>query len=747
MKHPTEKGASASNLKAAKRKRFPIGKAFARTGYFNLQRGVAPPAHAGGRIAAAGSTAAAAERHLRALFKRRKTAPPFTGAAGLPVWRALGPALIPHGQTYGSARPAVSGRCSGVNVDPADPRRIILCSAGGGLWDSIDGGEHWRPITDDQPCLSMGALARAPSAANILYAGTGEGDNGAENSVGLLRSSNGGATWTHVPSAALLGTGIYDIVVHPTDPMRLWIATSAGLFISRDGGSTCLRQRAGHFWSVSINLRNSADLMAAGTVGLLQSPDGGSTWSEVALPGLGDLKALGRLEVCHAPSSAGVAYVTAAANIDDPDLGKGLIWRRTTAGTAFRSLNVPAGMDVNQAWYDWCTAVAPDDPTVVYWGAIELFRGKLGANGKFTWRNISSRKSGDSIHPDQHHLAFDPSDPKVVYACNDGGLFRSADGGGHWKSLNKGLTVTEFEFIAHRSTADDGWIIGGTQDNGTLEYRGAATWDQVGLGDGGDCAAAVGSRGEVAYHSYYYMSLERRLMAPGERWKVVTPPPVRENGNQYADGKEYPCLFYPPMDARADAVAQAGRTLFVSADCGDTWFEVQLPGIETDECASTLAFAGDKVLVVGTARGKTYQVQRGSTGWGNARVTRLKSPRAAYLSDVVAMDAQGTRLWMTCSWQAGARVFFSGDGGKTWSNRTGTLPDAAVNAIAPDPADVQRVFAATDLGVYETTDGGANWRDFSNGLPNAIVGDLIVHGGSRVLRAGTRSRGAWEVSI
>ena len=752
MKHPREQsGQSAAAKAAAKRKRFPIGKAFARMGYFNLQRGFDSPVRAGGRVAPAGRDAArAALRHVRAFRIRKGMLPAFTASAGLPVWRALGPSIIPHGQTYGKARPPVSGRCCGVSVDPGDARHIILCSAGGGLWGSNDGGAGWRPLTDDQPILPMGALARAPSAPNILYAGTGEGDNGVEVGIGLLRSSDGGASWAHVPSAALMGTAIYDIAVHPADAMRLWIASTAGLFTSRDGGATCSRIRAGKFWSVSINPRDPADMFVGGVGGLLRSAASGATWVGTALAGLANLRDLRRIEVSHAPSNPAVVVVTAAVNApsaSDPERGAGLIWRRATAAGAFRTLNAPSAMNVNQAWYDWCSAIAPDDPTVVYWGAIELYRGKLGAGGKFTWRNISSRKSGSSIHPDQHHIAFDPSDPKVVFACNDGGLFRSRDGGTVWQSLNPGLAVTEFEFLAHRDGPDDRWIIGGTQDNGTLENRGAGTWEQVGLGDGGDCAAVQASAGETAYHSYYYMSLERRLIGPGERWVDITPPPVRKNGNAYADGTAYPCLFYPPMDAIGDAVAQAGHTLFVSGDTGNNWTEVHLPGIAADDCASTLAFASDKVLVLGTQAGAAYLVQRGTAGWSNARVTALKSPRRAYLSDVVALDATASAMWMTSSWTGGARVMFSADAGRSWENRSSNLPDTAVNAIAIDPDDPNRLFVGTDLGVFESSDAGAIWRDFSNGLPNAIIGDLIVHRSSRMLRAGSRSRGAWEVLI
>ena len=301
--------------------------------------------------------------------------------------------------------------------------------------------------------------------------------------------------------------------------------------------------------------------------GLLRSGNSGTSWSRVTLSGAAARATFDRIEVCHAPSNPAVVFV--AASVD----GKAKLWRRATMAGNFNAEAVPAKMDTSQAWYDWCLAVAPNDVNLVIWGAIELYRGKRSA-GSLTWSNISSRTSGDSIHPDQHHLAFDPSDAATLYACNDGGLFRSVDAGTHWESLNPGLAITEFEFLAQLES-DSAWLIGGTQDNGTLGDAGAGRWDQIALGDGGDCGAADGAS-PLCFHSYYGMWIER---APAKgpnafQWEDASPP-ASEN---------YPALFYPPMDVRGKIISKAGSTVFVSPDWGKTWTEVMLP---TSGAAST----------------------------------------------------------------------------------------------------------------------------------------------------------------
>jgi hypothetical protein len=674
----------------------------------------------------------AAGLYLEANRAKTGMALSFKATIGLPVWRALGPSFIPKGQTYGKGghnKPPVSGRCSGIVISPSNPQHLVLCSGGGGLWGTFDLGATWQPLTDDQPTLSMGAIASAPGSPNIVYAGTGEGDNQSQLGVGLLRSSDGGQHWQLAAAGDLSGTGIYDIAVDPADALHLWVGTLEKLLESQNGGTSWRVVQPVPTWDISINPADPQEIFAATMAGLIRSANGGATWARVPLAGPTSSSRFERLEVCHAPSDPAIVY---AAGVVD---GRGALWRRASAGGAFAVESAPRlehDSDIAQAWYDWCVAVSPVDPNLVYLGAVHLYRGRRSRAG-WRWRNISSRSRGDSIHPDQHHIAFDPSDPKVVYACNDGGLFRSPDGGTSWAALNKGLSVTEFEFLAHLER-DDQWLIGGTQDNGTLSHAGGGTWNQIALGDGGDCGADEARK--LCYHSYYGMWIERAA-AQGPRafrWRDVSPP----------FEEDYDSLFYPPMDVSGSLVAKAGVTLFVSDDRGETWTEVDFGG---GGRASALTVVGPDTVFVGTELGSLVRIRRGTGGWANAKRTALTSPRGAFISDIVAPGRPTQVIWVSSSAFGGGHVFRSLNGGRSWSDRTGNLPDIPVNAIVVDPELSTRVFAATDHGVYQTMNSGTRWTDFSNGLPNVVVGDLIFHARGRLLRAGTRNRGAWEISV
>jgi len=389
----------------------------------------------------------------------------------------------------------------------------------------------------------------------------------------------------------------------------------------------------------------------------------------------------------------------------------------------------PPGYGISQAWYDWCLAIAPDDPDTVFLGAIELFRGHRSSKGDWSWRNISSRSRRDSIHSDQHCLVFDPSDPSVLFAGNDGGIFRSLDRGDSWKSLNKGLAIAEFEYLAQHPRWQS-WIIGGTQDNGTLRHRRDGIWDRVASGDGGDCAVNTSSP-KTCYHSYNGMAIDRSRSS-GSYWRDITPPVP----------DYYQVLFYPPLEANGSTVACAGESVLVSDDEGTSWHEVPL---RDGGLATAMTFASDARILVGRQDGRIFSIDRAEDGtWDEARW--IGRPRHAYLSDLLVHPGS-VRIWATYSAVGGGHVFASTDDGKRWKDMTSNLDDIPVNAIEADPQAPDRVWLATDRGVFQSTDGGGSWFEFGRGLPRALAVDLVFHAELRLLRVGTRSRGAWEIEI
>jgi photosystem II stability/assembly factor-like uncharacterized protein len=712
------------------------------------------------RSAARSAAAAAGSASPYVVAFARKTHLNETAPAA-PVqqgWRPLGPFSIPHGQTYGKgtgSKPPVSGRVVAVSVDPGNANHVLIGSGAGGVWETKDSGKNWQPRTDDQPSISVGAIAFNPSNPLIVYAGTGEGDSVSALGVGVLRSTDGGTTWTLHARAPFEGIGFYDLLVDPLNGDHLLAATTAGLFESTNGGTVWKQRRAQVTWDLSMHPvvsgspNSTAEVFAACKDGLFRSTNGGSSWSSVSLPGLPASR--DRIEVCHAPSDGNVVYVWAAGNpqiLDPVDsrpgspvlMPKPYLWRRAVFGGAFASATTPPDVQTGQAWYDWFAGVAPNNPNVLYVGGINVHKGVRSTTGTWTWTNISAKSSGDSVHPDQHAIAFSPIDPNVVYVGNDGGIYRSPDGGVRWQSLNKGLNITEFEFLTQHPLFET-WLLGGLQDNGTVRYEGEEVWYQVGEGDGGDCGTNNSSP-YTCYHTFYAMGMERSTAGGGwGSWHWVGPDvdPV----DDYPDG----ALFYPPVEVNGRTVAQAGKTVFISTDTGNNWTSVPLPGVAG--MASALALPTTSRLYVGTESGRIYRLDLVGGTWSDP--VSLGRPANGFISDVLVDPSNPNRLWLTYSsagsGAVGGRVFRSDNAGTGWQNVTGGLPDIAINAIEIDPQNPNTIFVAADVGVYRSTNAGAVWTSFNNGLPNALVKDLNFHGPSRLLRAATQARGVWEIVV
>ncbi|HEV8625583.1 MAG TPA: hypothetical protein VG034_14075, partial [Acidimicrobiia bacterium] len=177
-----------------------------------------------------------------------------------PQWRSCGPSTVVNGQTYGSSRVNVSGRVSALAVDPANPAHVLAGAANGGVWESFDRGASWAPRTDYQRTTTVGALAFDPSTPSNVYCGTGEGDWWSWLGVGVLRSTDGGRTWTPLCTNPFVGDGFYSLVVDPASGRRLYAGTRGGLWVSTDGGVTWTRRRSAPTWSVSV-VRGSTEVL------------------------------------------------------------------------------------------------------------------------------------------------------------------------------------------------------------------------------------------------------------------------------------------------------------------------------------------------------------------------------------------------------------------------------------------------------------------------------------------------------
>ena len=659
-----------------------------------------------------------ASRPGRRRTSRAGRRPATTGPAGPPPpWQSIGPTGIPNGQTYGTNRVTVSGRVSSIAVDPGDPKHLLVGAAGGGIWESFDTGATWAPRTDQMPSLAIGALTFDPSAPSRVYAGSGEGNFYYNLGAGVFKSTNGGTTWTVAASAPFVGVGFYDLVVDPKTPAVLYAATTNGFYKSTNSGASWTVKRAVNCWDISVHPNGGAvEILATFSDGLFKSTNGGTSFTAVALPSP-PAGAWARLAVDRVTTSPDVAYVFGAIGT------VAYLWRRS--GTIWKKITTPASLDTSQAWYDWYVAATPNSTAQVFLGAIEGWRGDL-VGTTWKWTNIVTQGT-NSIHPDQHCLTFSPGNPKIIYAGNDGGAFRSSTSGASWTALNKGLGITEMEYLGSDPTTSK-WLMAGLQDNGTIRYTGVPTWDHIADGDGGDCGVNQ-LNPNIIYHSYYDVSLERSTNK-GNAWTNMAPPSMGS-------------LFYPPVEVFGATVAIGGTALLVTRTGVPPWKTVPL-GLGAQEVATAMREIDASTILIGTNKGRMLKLIWNGSAWVK---TQLASPTPRYISCIAVDPSNLQRYWVTISQTGGALVYRSDNAGASWVSSTTGLPGIPMNAVVVDPANFKRVWVAADVGVYQTLDLGATWASFSTGLPNAMAADLIFHKQDRVLFCATRNRGAWIRSI
>ncbi len=702
---------------------------------------------------------------LRALIER--DGPPTWGRAtapmvpGRPSWTPLGPLAVPNGQTYGGNRILISGRVTAIAPHPTDPARIWIGTSRGGVWRTDDGTATWRPLTDDQPSLAIGALAAGTDDPDVLYAGTGEGNvqlystvhpqnsaPGVYLGVGVLRSSDGGATWSHHAAPLLAGASFYRIAVDRNDANRAFGATSRGLVRTIDGANWALLTGGG-LPTLSADVIACCDVVVdradptGNTVyaafwgsGIYRSTDALSTSPTFTRldGGLPAGPATSRISLSQSPSNPSFLYALVASAGD----GLSGLYRSITPDAATWELCTKSTKIQLYGAFTNDVNVDPTTPDVVYVSGVEVYRCVRNSRGVWGVTNV-----GGAIHPDNHALAFHPTRNQVLYAGNDGGFFVSPNAGATWSdSPNEGLCLLQYEVIDNHPLTD-AFVQGGTQDNGTQQYRNSPVHHHSADGDGGSCTVSKVDGANVT-HSYYGNAVERSTTGGGF--------------GSYTDvsaGLDGDGVFYPPSAVSPTSERMAWGTTVVNIDAsmgagGWPGAGVALPGLAGR--ISALSWASDTVLWCATTSGQVYQLTRSGSGssasaWRVRAVQAPPLPAGQWIWDVAGVPGNDAAVVVAFSGFGLAEHVWQGEvpalGDVVWTPVSTGLPDVPMYALClASPTDW---YVGTDIGVWRSADGGQQWEPWSQGLPNTAVYDLRLRAGGTLLRAATHGRGLWEI--
>jgi hypothetical protein len=403
-------------------------------------------------------------RRLQADFANKKEF--LRGAIGNARWIERGPGNV-------------GGRTRAILVDRGDPsgKTVFAGSVTGGLFRNsniLDGANKWERVNDWLDNLTISSLVQDPRAPKIMYAGTGDSDNNASRGLGIFKSTDAGKTWKSLPSTLndVFNT-IASILITP-DNSSIYAATTSGVYRSKNGGDTWEKVLAsGKIFN--IQLASDKTLYASTTNTIYKSTQGGdlNTWTTLTGVGTGWT----RTEIAVAPNDSKVLYAVGSINGVGTNVYRsgdaGATWQQKgqTLVHSFCSNTATAGDFTNgQAWYDLCIAVDPTNANNVWIGGLDMLRSTDGGN---TWTQASfwaGCANKKYAHADQHILYFDPFDPSVMYAGNDGGVFRVNNAGGSFTidERTAGYVTTQFYGCAIHPDSAVNHFLAGAQDNGTL---------------------------------------------------------------------------------------------------------------------------------------------------------------------------------------------------------------------------------------------------------------------------------------
>lgn len=662
-----------------------------------------------------------------------------------PEWKNLGPMGNPSNNT-GGADIGV-GRLNVVRMSPDNSKVIWVGAAGGGVWRSTNGGKSWETFPFTQ-FLSLGVsdIAISPSNSATVYVATGDADGiggggGNSYSIGVIKSTDDGASWT-VTNLAYSFNGqklVARLLVHPDEENNVIAATSDGIYKTTDGGNSWIKKTDDiYFKDMEFNPENPSIIYAssyswAGQAGLFKSTDNGESWKQVKTISNANRIALtvtlaNSSKVFALCASTNSAFHSLLISKDEGETYDTIYAIGTGKNILGRDEGTGSDKSVGQGWYDLCIAVAPYDEYEIVVGGINVWK---STDGGLNWNMIGHWYAGYGkpfIHADHHDLVYDDTQG-YLYSANDGGIDRTTDVGVRWTNLNNGMDITQFYRLAC-SAKDANVIYAGSQDNGSSRYAGNGVWNKVYGGDGMDCAVDW-EEPLNAYVSIYNGNLYRSTNGYSF-YTMLTDDKTGENGAWVT-----PFIVSPVKSATLYA---GYRNVWRSDDNGRNWYKTGTVTGNNTTLRSIAASPSDSNYIYTANLNQLWFSTNAGKTW-----TRIgETPN--YISSITVHPTDPKRIWLTNEgFVAGSKVYEYD--GTTMKNISGNLPNIPVSILVYQKNSPDRLYIGTDYGVYYSDYNSGYWEPYGTGMPNMIINDLEIHYGSGKLRAASYGRGIWETDI
>jgi photosystem II stability/assembly factor-like uncharacterized protein len=671
--------------------------------------------------------------------------------------------------------PFRGGKATMVSGVPGNPAVYYMGTAGSGVWKTVDGGQAWSCVSDSLRLTGIGAVAVAPSRPDTVYVGASTA-----NTAGLYRSTDGGAHWDLV---ALQGHAVSSIAIDPRNPdLVMAAAGDTGVLRTADGGKTWTPvlpdTGVGGVWLVldpdnPANVyagtrpvggggrgggggggRGAAPVAAPATDSqIYRSRDEGVTWKKTSPEGLPGGN-FGTIALAVAPGTKGErVYDYVAQGMFRSDDG-GEHWTRASDDP--RLIGGGQFHDV---------IVDPRNANILFATQTSLYR---STDAGKTWESYTGAPSG----ADFNYVWIDPADDKYMILAVDQGTEISMDSGRTWTTwfnqptgqMYNVTTDHGFPFFMYASQQDSGTVatpIAGR--GGEITYR---DWYTT---NGFESARIIPDPADpdYLYATGWYGSILRVNKTTGQTQHIF------ERTAKYHESGSPP-MGFSPFDSHTFYLAT--QYLLATHDKGMHW-ETASPDLTdkggeelgtapignragrgaTGPAISSLAFSPKdaKEIWAGTSNGLVQLTRDGGAHWENVASGDLEAAGAGAVTAMEASASDPARAFAIVGGgrgggggggrggATGPRIYRTDDYGKSWKSVVNGLPVSAAHAVREDPVNRNLVFAALENGVYVSFNGGEEWQSLELNLPAASCRDLAIEQNDLVVA--TYGRALWAI--
>ena len=700
------------------------------------------------------------------------TAPSFaqitSATFGMMEARQIGPAVM-------------GGRISVIAGVNNEPRTLYVGAAGGGVWKTTNAGASFRSVFDKY-CQSIGSLAIDQQNPKTVYVGTGESNmrNTVSIGDGFYKTVDGGDNWTK--TGGLDSTEhISKIIVDPKNSNIIYVAApgplwsdskNRGLYKSTDAGKTFekilyINDKTGvadiavdpvnpnTVYATTWEFRRTPYSFNSGgkSSGIYKSTDGGKTWKELTngLPA----KPFGRTALALAPSEPNnlVAIVEAE---------KTGLYLSTDGGESWKKQGTTMNVE-SRPFYFSCLVIDPKDARRVYRPGFIFSYSDDGG--------LSFADGTGNVHSDHHALWINPNYTSQMYLGTDGGVYMSNDRGATWIMLSS-LPVSQFYHVVYDMKVPYN-VYGGLQDNqswyapsqsaGGIEN---ADWKNLGGGDG-FWVQVDGVNPDIVYAESQGGEANHIDLRNGTAFNIK--PQASKNEEKLRFNWNSPIVIGAKNKANLYVGAQY---LYRSTDQGKNWTKIssdlttnnkakqkqeESGGLSADNTSAenhctifTIAESplDENMIWAGTDDGNLQYTTDGAKTWTNLAKNYAAAgiPEQTWVSSIEPSKFDKNLVYATFdNHMYGDHKTYIGkstDMGKTWVRLNSTEFTGFAHKIKEDLVNKELLFAGTEMGLFASLDGGANWFRMKNNVPwKAMVRDIQIHPVTNDLILATHGRG------